>query len=120
MAKAVVTGATLQCNCGNAPAKLIVDTQTQFTIDGQPVGTILDFKPSANIPSFGTCSLLSAAASGTPTPCTPAPAGPWMPGSATQVQISDQLALLSTDRLTCGVGGVISIQDSGQQQTEIA
>jgi Domain of unknown function (DUF4280) len=120
MAKAVVTGGTLQCNCGNAPAKLTVDTQTQFTVDGQPVGTVLDTKPGANIPSFGTCSILTAAANGLPTPCTPTPARPWTPGSTMPVQISDRLALLSTDRLACGVGGVITIQDPGQQKTELA
>jgi uncharacterized Zn-binding protein involved in type VI secretion len=120
MPKAVVLGATLQCTCGSAPAKLIVNSQTQFTIDNKPAATVMDFKPGANIPPFGVCSVLTAAASGTPTPCALAPAGPWLPGSTAQVKFGDLPALLSTDKLQCAIPGVISIVDPGQKKTDDA
>jgi hypothetical protein len=120
MAQAVVMGATLQCSCGTAPAKLVVDSQTKYTIDDKLVATVNDCKPGTNIAPFGTCSVLTAAASGTPTPCAMVPAGPWLAGSTKQVMLGDQLALLSTDKLNCGVPGVISIADPGQQKTNKA
>jgi hypothetical protein len=116
MPQAVVMGATLQCSCGSAPAKLIVNSQTKYTIDDKLVATINDCKPGTHIPPFGTCSVLTAA-SGAPTPCAMVPAGPWLAGSTKQVKLGDQLALLSTDKLNCGVPGVISIVDPAQQKT---
>jgi len=118
MAIAVVMGATLQCTCGTAPAKLVVNSQTKCLIGDKPAATIMDFKPGANIPPFGTCNVLTAAALGVPTPCVLVPVGPWTPGSATQVKIGDQPVLLSTDKLNCGVPGVISVVDPGQMKTE--
>jgi hypothetical protein len=120
MPQAVVMGATLQCSCGSAPAKLVVNSQTKYTIDDKLAATINDCKPGANISPFGTCTVLTAAASGVPTPCAMVPAGPWLPGSTKQVKIGDQLVLLSTDKLNCGVPGVISIVDPGQQKTNKA
>jgi hypothetical protein len=117
MPQAVAMGATLQCSCGSAPAKLIVDSQTRYTIDDKLAATIMDCKPGSNIPPFGMCSILTAAASGTPTPCAMIPAGPWLAGSTSQIELGDKLALLSTDKLNCGVPGIISIADPGQQKT---
>jgi Domain of unknown function (DUF4280) len=117
MPKAVVMGATLQCSCGSAPAKLVVNSQTKYKIDDKLAATIMDCKPGANIPLFGICTALTTAAIGVPTPCAMVPAGPWSVGSAKQVKIGDQLALLSTDKLKCGVPGLISIVDPGQQKT---
>ncbi|HSI14179.1 MAG TPA: PAAR-like protein [Chthoniobacter sp.] len=68
----------------------------------------------ANIPSFGVCAILTAAALGVPTPCTPAPTGAWTPGSVSPVQMSGIPALLATDTLVCGVGGVIKVSSPGQ------
>jgi hypothetical protein len=117
MPQAVVMGATLQCTCGSVPANLVVDSQTKYTIADKLAATIQDCKPGGNIPPFGTCTQLTAAASGTPTPCAMVPTGPWSVGSTTQVKLGDQLALLSTDKLTCGVGGVVSIVNPGQGKT---
>jgi hypothetical protein len=111
-------GATLQCTCGSAPAKLIVTSQLQAKVDNQPAATILDHAPTVNIPPFGTCSVLTAAASGVPTPCVPAPAGPWTPGSKSNVKIGNQLALLATDKLNCTIAGVITVVDPGQKSTQ--
>jgi hypothetical protein len=118
MSLAVVMGATLQCTCGSAPSKLIVTSQAQAQI-GQKLGaTVQDHQPVVNIPPFGTCSVLTAAASGTPTPCTPAPAGPWAPGSTSNIKIGSNAALLSTDTLQCTVPGLITIADPGQTTTQ--
>jgi hypothetical protein len=118
MPLAVVMGATLQCSCGTAPAKLVVTSQLQVKVDNQLAATVLDHAPTVNIPTFGTCSVLTAAASGTPTPCVPAPAGPCKPGSTSNVKIGNHLALLPTDKLPCNVAGLITITDPGQKSTQ--
>jgi hypothetical protein len=118
MPLAVVMGATLQCSCGSAPAKLVVTSQFQATVDKKLAATVMDHAPAVNVPPFGTCSVLTAAASGTPTPCVPAPAGPWAPGSKANVKLGKHLALLATDKLTCVVAGVITVIDPGQKSTQ--
>jgi hypothetical protein len=118
MPKVVVMGATLQCTCGAAPAKLIVNSQTKATIDGKLAATIMDFKPGANIPPFGICNVLTAAALGVPAPCAMVPNGPWQPGSASGTSIGQLPVLLCTDKLMCSIPGVISIVDPGQQKTD--
>lgn len=117
MAIAVVQGATLQCTCGSTPSKLTVTSQQQAKIDEKLAATIMDHAPVANIAPFGNCKVLTAAASGTPTPCVPVTPGPWTPGSATRVTIGKFPALLNTDTLACVVPGVISIVDPGQKKT---
>jgi len=89
----------------------------EVKIDGKLAATVLDHIPITNIPPFGTCNTLTAAASGVATPCVPATPGPWTPGSLA-VKVGNFPALLSTDTLTCAVGGAISIANPGQQKTE--
>ena len=38
-------------------------------LGGMLAATVMDNMLAANIPPFGTCSVLTSAASGTPTPC---------------------------------------------------
>jgi hypothetical protein len=118
MPLAVVMGATLQCSCGSAPSQLVVTSQLQARVGTQLAGTVMDHAPAVNIPPFGTCSVLTAAAMSTPTPCLPAPAGPWAPGSTSNVTIAKLPALLATDKLTCTVAGLITIVDPGQKATQ--
>ena len=118
MARAVIQGATLKCTCGDKPSQLVVTSQQNVKIDNQPAATVQDNAPGSNIAPFGTCKLLTAAASGVATPCVPAPAGPWLPGSTSRVNIGTHPALLSSDILNCTVPGVISVADPGQQQTK--
>jgi hypothetical protein len=118
MAIAVIDGAVLKCTCGDAPAKLKVTSQTTVQIENKLAATVQDMAPIKNIPTFGTCKALTAAASGTPTPCMPAISGPWKPGSTSRVDICTFAALLSTDKLACSAPGVITIQDPGQHRTE--
>jgi hypothetical protein len=109
----VVEGAAMMCDMGDAPMSLVVTSQMVATIDGCLVATVADCVPVDNIPPFGTCSVLTAAALGVPTPCVPAPTGPWAPGSL-ETSI-DGLPVLTTPATTmCGLGGCISIAEPGQ------
>jgi uncharacterized Zn-binding protein involved in type VI secretion len=119
MPTAVVQGATLTCACGSAPQSLSVTSQSTVKIGGKLAATVND-NTTANIPPFGTCTELTAKASGTPTPCAMVAAGPWTPGSTTNVKIGNLTALLNTDTLKCTVAaaGIITITDPGQQQTQ--
>jgi hypothetical protein len=73
---------------------------------------IMDYVPFVNIPVFGTCKILTAAASGVPTPCVPATVAPWAPGSPT-VMVRGMPALNSTSKCVCTIGGMISIVSPG-------
>jgi hypothetical protein len=117
MPTAVVMGAKMMCTCGTAPSTLIVTSQIQVKIGQQLAATVMDMNPMVNIPPFGTCNVLTAAALGVPTPCVPAPTGPWMPGSL-QAKIGNNAGLISTDTLMCAIPGLISIVDPGQIPTE--
>lgn len=104
------------CSFGAAPAILMVNSQQNTLVCGQPAATIMD-----NVfPTFGMCSnpanpavaAATAAALGvlTPMPCMPATPVPWAPGSPT-VLIGGKPALNSTSKLMCAyLGGVIQIQ----------
>lgn len=116
MATAVVNGATLQCTCGSAPSTLTVTSQQTVKIENQLAATVMD-NTNANIPPFGTCSVLTAAASGAPTPCAMVAPAPWTPGSVTNVKIGNLTALLNTDKLACAIPGSISITNAGQTKT---
>lgn len=117
MPTAVVNNAMLQCTCGDAPTPLTVTSQATDKIEGQLIATIMDFAPTTNIKPFGTCKTLTAAASGTPTPCVPATVAPWSPGSTSTCKVGGFPGLLNTDKLSCTVGGMISITDSMVKKT---
>jgi hypothetical protein len=117
MAIAVVQGATLKCSCGEKPSQLVVTSQADVKIDNKLAATVQDNALILNMAPFGTCKILTAAANGVPTPCMLAPAGPWLPGSASRVTIDKVPALLSTDILNCTVPGVITVADPGQKAT---
>jgi hypothetical protein len=104
----------LQCTCGSAPSTLAVASQLLVKIGNMTAATVMDNAPVVNIPPFGTCAVLTAAALGVPTPCVPAPTGPWLPGSTTGVKIGNLQGLLDTDKLMCAIPGVISIINPGQ------
>lgn len=85
----------------------------------QPPASIMDNVPMVNIMPFGTCKVLTAAASGVPTPCVPATVAPWTPGSST-VMVGNKPALHDGCKLTCTIGGMISISNPGQQTVDIS
>jgi hypothetical protein len=79
----------------------------------------MDYIPATNIPTFGTCSVLTAAASGVSTPCAPAIVAPWTPGSPT-VTVRGQPALNNTSTCACTIGGAITITDPGTTKETVA
>jgi len=111
MAQLVCMTAMLKCTSGDAPTALVVAGLTVLG-ETQPAANIMDNKPIANIVPFGTCKVLTSAASGVPTPCVPAIVTPWAPGSPT-VPVRGLPALNNTSTCTCTVGGVISITSAG-------
>jgi Domain of unknown function (DUF4280) len=117
MSDLVTNGATLKCPLGDATATLIVIPPTVMA-ESNPVATIADCIPFANIPPFGTCKTLTAAASGVPTPCVPATV-PWVPGSPT-VMVRGIPALNKSSTCICSIGGVISITDAGTTKESVA
>ena len=123
----VCMGAMLQCSFGAAPSSLVV-LPDKRVLTGTPDATIMDNKPLVNIMPFGMCSAPSnpaviaatAAALGvfTPAPCVPATPAPWMPG-AQNVLIGNMPALDNNCTLTCVYGGVIKINNPGQNTVMI-
>jgi hypothetical protein len=118
----------MTCTMGKgAPPQLIpIPAGPPVEIEGHLAGTVMDFKPMANIPSFGLCTAptnpqvaaATAAALGvlTPQPCIPVTTGPWAPGSST-VKIYGLAALLQTDKCQCMWGGTIMFADPNQTST---
>ena len=119
----VVTGAEIHCTMGIPGITAFMATPTGVTAGGLPVGTIMDFVPMENIPTFGMCQSLAnpevasatAAALGvlTPMPCIPVTTSPWAPGAVTTTV--DEMPLLTEDCVcVCDFGGEISIAFPGQ------
>jgi hypothetical protein len=128
MAKLVVSGATLSCSMGNAPAQLSVLPKNAVSGDSAAAANVQDMQPNVNIAPFGACSSMSnpqvaaatAAAQGvlTPQPCVPLTTAPWTPGS-TSVTIAGQAAVSDSCNLLCQWGGEIGVQSAGQSDVEV-
>jgi hypothetical protein len=126
MGMQVCMGAALQCSGGVAPSSLVV-LPVGRPLCPTPAANIADMAPFMNIPPFGMCNLPSnpmvaaatAAALGalTPMPCTPMPAGTWVPGNP-KVLIGSLPALTSDSKLICAFGGSISIAFPGQVKVQ--
>lgn len=128
MPQNAVKGALMMCTMGQGPpAQLVpIPAGPPVEIEGNLAGTIQDFKPMANIPTFGMCISMSnpqvaaatSAAMGvlTPQPCIPNTTQPWAPG-ASQTQIYGIAALLQTDKCQCMWGGTISFTNPNQTST---
>lgn len=121
----ICMGATLQCPFGAAPSTLLVNSQMTALSSSKPMATIMDNKPMANIPPFGMCNCPANPATVkpppvmfAPAPCVPVITAPWAPGSPT-VMVGNKPALNSSSKLICQWGGVISIVNPGQTQTNV-
>ncbi len=122
MAKLVITGASITCTFGAAPATFSSST-IKVKCMNQPAGTIQDFAPMMNIPTFGMCLSLAnpmvasatSAAQGvlTPQACIPVTTSPWSPGCAT-VLIENKPALNDVSTCMCTWAGSISVSNPGQ------
>jgi hypothetical protein len=122
--------AQLMCSFGVAPSVLtVVPKGRPVQAGGQMAATVQDFAPNVNIMPFGMCTTPSnpqvaaatSAAMGvlTPQPCIPVTTSPWTPGSPT-VQINGAPALTNSCMCQCAWGGVITISNPGQMQTQTA
>ena len=121
MAKLCRSGSQMKCSFGATPSILNVPPVKRVNAVGPPAATIMDNKPTVNIPPFGMCSsplnpavaAATAAALGvlTPMPCVPVPVAPWIPGSRT-VTLGAIPSLNDTSLLFCQWAGVIEITDA--------
>jgi hypothetical protein len=128
MAQLVTNGAMISCSFGMAPGQLTVLPGNRVNANKMPGATIMENKPMVNVMPFGMCNTLSnpqvaaatSAAMGvlTPQPCLPVTNAPWTPGSPT-VMIGNQPALNNTCQLMCMWGGVITINNPGQQTVNV-
>ncbi len=117
--------ANLLCTFGTAPAPIKVTSQTVVLTEGKPAATIQDCAPMTNVGPFGMCTSLAnpavasatAAALGvlTPQPCTPVPAGTWIPTKPTII-IGGKPCLTQDCKLMCSYAGSISITMPGQMK----
>src|ERR1700681_911424 len=118
----VTTGTQLQCSMGTTPCPI---NATPGPVSATtPASTIQDFKPTANIPTFGMCLSLAnpqvaaatTAALGVlaPQPCVPVIPTPWAPGSATSV-VNAIPVLTNTSTCACSWAGIISVVTPSQQ-----
>lgn len=102
--------------------------KSRVMASSMPVGTISDTVPFVNIPPFGMCTSMAnpavasatAAALGvlTPMPCTPVPAGTWLPGAPT-VLAGNMPALNETSKLICSFAGTIQFLAPSQFTTQV-
>ena len=113
----VCDGATCSCDQGNSTVSLTVTSQTIKTISDNAVATVNDYISMTNLPAFGDCTILTSAANGVSTPCVPAAAAPWSPGSTIET-IDSQAVLIASDTVTCSIGGTISITDPNNELEE--
>ncbi|PID86682.1 MAG: hypothetical protein CSA11_11240 [Chloroflexi bacterium] len=128
MAALVTNNATIQCSFGTTPGQLLIAPENLTNGCSMPAATIMDNVPMKNVLPCGMCTTLTnpqvaaatAAAQGvlTPQPCIPVTTAPWTPGSPT-VTIGMKPALNNSCALTCAWGGVISIQNAGQQTVNV-
>ncbi len=125
MSQLTAMGANLLCTFGTAPAPIKVTSQTVVLTEGKPAATIQDCAPMTNVGPFGMCTSLAnpavasatAAALGvlTPQPCTPVPAGTWIPTKPTII-IGGKPCLTQDCKLMCSYAGSISITMPGQMK----
>ena len=117
----VCSNGVLQCSFGSAPSTLLV-LPVNKCLSSMPFANIMDNKPLVNIQPFATCSSPTnpAAAAGvlTPVPCIPAIQAPWFPGACT-VLLNNYPALNQESKLMCQWGGVIQVQQPGQNKVTI-
>ncbi|MCC5946263.1 MAG: DUF4280 domain-containing protein [Bernardetiaceae bacterium] len=123
MGKQICMGAMMTCTMGAAPASLIVAPTNKVMAGKMPAANIMDNKPFANIPTFGTCrspanpavAAATAANKGvlTQMPCVPVIPAPWIPG-VPQVMIGKMPALNDTCKVMCQWAGMISFTTPGQ------
>lgn len=120
----VVAGAILSCSFGTQPTRLTMPECHGTYVKGKAQMNVGDFVPGVNISSFGncSCSMNPAVQSSNlvdiygvkKAPCIPVMTIPWLNGKH-DVHVAGQPALLSGCTHQCLYGGVIRIEDDGQE-----
>jgi hypothetical protein len=122
----VSAGAMISCSMATPRFTVPLATTPKETPvnAGTPAGSVEDYVPLTNIPSFGMCgapanpavaaATAAKAAAFTPAPCTPAVTTPWTPGAG-QVKVGDAPALHQGCQAMCAWGGVITISTPGNE-----
>jgi len=103
----VVCGATTKCTKASGPSKLLMPESHDVFLKGKPQCNITDNLPLLNILSFGGCKVIGS--------CVPAVVLPWINKRATTLLLDGEKALIKDAIAVCSVGGIISIEDSGQK-----
>ncbi|MEK3786504.1 PAAR-like protein [Paenibacillus sp. FSL K6-1230] len=119
----VVAGAILSCSFGTQPTRLKRPLSHGVYIKGKAQMNVGDCEPGVNISGFGRCWCKANPAVkasklvdiyGVPkAPCVPVITGAWI-GGKKDVLIEGQPALLQSCSNACMYGGMIRIDDDGQ------
>jgi len=115
----VCKGMKLKCSMGSEQSDLgVMHPANPVHMSENPIASIMDHKPMANIMPFGQCQSLAnptvaaatSAANGKlqKMPCIPDTTSPWAPGK-TDVLVKGQPALQKTDKCVCAWAGVIEV-----------
>lgn len=130
MGEFVVNGAQIKCSQAMPPGKGVLTVLPTGMVDAGnlPVATIMDYKPLANIPTFGACNsstnpaviAATSAALGvhTPAPCVPATTSPWSPGSS-KTTVGKLPALTKDSKCMCMWAGQITVESEGQTKASV-
>lgn len=118
MVLALSQGATLTCTSGTAPSVFNATPQPLVATGlGLQAATITQAAPGVNILPFGTCNVLTAAASGVPTPCVPATMV-WAPPAVLTMVAGVPVATVQS-KCPCMIGGVVSVAAPGQALIDV-
>ncbi len=127
MGALLTTGSTLSCSFGSKTSKFRATSAPAVVAGGKPVGSLSDFKPLVNIPSFGMCRSIAnpqvatatTAAMGvlTPQPCVPVTT-PWKSATPTVV-IGGKPALTHQCTCNCAYAGEITVVNPAQKMVVV-
>lgn len=107
--KRVLNGAIIKCSKAETKVPLKI-TSISFCENGQPIASIINGIPIINITPMGKCSI-------TKNSCVPLTTC-WQGGSKNTF-LNGNALLLSSDKLKCGIGGIIEILDPKSKLNQI-
>ncbi|WP_124065061.1 DUF4280 domain-containing protein [Clostridium sp. E02] len=106
----VKEGAVLKCSLGTTTSQLKVPKGHGACIQGKNQATVADHIPNENIMPFGMCTKNVPSV-----PCNPSITLKWINGKKDH-QLQGEMALINTCMVPCMQGGIIKIDQSGQQE----
>lgn len=96
---------TVKCVAGTAPGVVNATAQQKLFVDGRLVLTEMDTTATP----MGTCNILTAAAAGVPTPCSPVLIPMTWQATSMPETINGQKIVLKTSMINCAVGGLVTV-----------